>query len=183
MVITKAHHDLRVLVVGLGSIGIRHLENLRQLGCGGIGVFRSRKGLPHKSVDLSGVSLHYAFDEALSHGYNAVVICNPTSLHLKYAQPAAEAGCHLYIEKPVSCSLENVGKLLRTVQKNKLVAAVGCQLRFHPNLIAVKQWLSQEAVGHVLNIQVDTGEYLPDWHPWENYRNSYAARQELGGGG
>ncbi len=174
--------QLRVLVVGLGSIGVRHFTNLRQLGCRHVGVFRSLKRALHKPIDLSGVALYDDFDQALRQGYNAVVVCNPTSLHLEYAQRAAEAGCHLYIEKPVSDTLENTDELLQTVQKNKLVAMIGCQFRFHPNLIAIKRWLDQKLVGRLLSVYVDTGEYLPGWHPWEDYRTSYAARQDLGGG-
>lgn len=182
MVNTKLLSQLRVLVVGLGSIGVRHLTNLRRLGCGHVGAFRSLKRPLHKPVDLSGVALYDDFDKALRQGYDAVVVCNPTSLHLEYAQRAAETGCHLYVEKPLSDTLENIDELLQTVRKNKLVVMVGCQFRFHPNLITVKRWLGQKLIGRLLSVQVDTGEYLPGWHPWEDYRASYAARQDLGGG-
>ena len=173
---------MRALVVGLGSIGVRHLDNLRRLGCGHLGVLRTRKAPLHKPVELSGVTIYEDFEHALAQGYDAVVICNPTSMHLEYAQRAAEAGCHLYLEKPVSHTLDNTARLRDTVRKNGLTVMVGCQLRFHPNLTAVKRWLDSDAIGHVLSVQVDTGEYLPDWHPWEDYRASYASRPDLGGG-
>jgi len=182
MAITKRHCNLRVLLVGLGSVGVRHLENLRKLGCGQIGVYRSRRRPLHKPLDLSQVAIYDDFGEALGAGYDAVVICNPTSLHMEYAQQSADAGCHIYVEKPLSNSLENTKQLLHTVRKNSLVAVVGCQFRFHPNLGAIKRWLGQTAIGRLLSIQVDVGEYLPDWHPWEDYRDSYAARDALGGG-
>jgi len=179
---TKLLSQLRVLVVGLGSIGVRHLTNLHRLGCGYVGAFRSLKRPLHKSIDLTGVALYDDFDVALRQGYDAVVVCNPTSLHIEYALRAAEVGCHLYIEKPISNSLEKTDVLLEMVRKNKLVVMVGCQLRFHPNLITVKGWLEQDLVGRVLSVQVNTGEYLPGWHPWEDYRAGYAARRDLGGG-
>ncbi len=179
---TEDRQDLRALIVGLGSMGIRHFENLRRLGCGQVDVFRSRKGPLHKSVDLTGVSVYSNFTEALGQGYDAVVICNPTSLHLSYAQQAAEAGCDLYIEKPLSDTLDNTNELLRTVKDKCLVVSIGCQFRFHPNLTAVKRWLDDGAIGRTLSVQVDTGEYLPGWHPWEDYRKGYAARRDLGGG-
>ena len=171
-----------MLVVGLGSIGLRHLENLRTLGCGRLGALRSRNAPMHRDADLSDVKIHDDYDTALVEGYDGVVIANPTSFHLEYAQKAAKAKCHFYIEKPTSHSLDGTAELLREVRRQNLVVTVGCQLRFHPNLIAVKRWLDEQSIGQLLAVQVDTGEYLPDWHPWEDYRNSYAARPELGGG-
>lgn len=170
------------LVVGLGSIGMRHLENLRRLGCGRIGVFRSRKAPLHRPLDLTDIAIHYEFDKALERGYDAAIICNPTSLHTEFASRAAAAGCHLYVEKPVSNTLDNTDELVRTVKRNGLVGAVGCQFRFHPNLTAIKRWLDEEVIGRVLSVHVDMGEYLPGWHPWEDYREGYAAREDLGGG-
>ncbi len=173
---------LRVMVVGLGSVGIRHLNNLRKLGCGKVGVFRALNRPLHDSVDLENVLIHKDFTEALSHGYDAVVICNPTSLHLEVAIPAAEAGCHLYIEKPVSNTLDKTDELYKTIQKNNLKVMIGYQFRFHPNLNHIKNWLDQKCIGRIISVHVDTGEYLPGWHPWEDYRKSYAARNALGGG-
>ena len=174
--------DLGALVVGLGSIGVRHLENLRRLGCGRLGAFRSRQRALHKAVDLDDVAMHYDFGEALDGGYDLVVVANPTALHMEYARRAAEAGCSLYIDKPLSHTLEDTDDLLRVVNEKALVVTVGCQLRFHPNLMAVKGWLEAGLVGRPLGVQVDTGEYLPEWHPWEDYREGYAAREDLGGG-
>jgi len=179
---TELDAGFSALVVGLGSIGMRHLENLRRLGCRRIGVFRSRRAPLHRPLDLTGVAIHYDFDEALERGYDAVVICNPTALHTEFATRAAAASCHLYVEKPVSNTLANTDELVRTVQRNGLVAAVGCQFRFHPNLTAIKGWLDEDVIGRALSVHVDTGEYLPGWHSWEDYRKGYAAREDLGGG-
>ncbi len=166
---TETLRDFRVLVVGLGSIGIRHLANLRQLGCRHLGALRVRNKALHKPIDLSGVSVHVELDDALRAGYDAVVVSNPTSEHVD-------------VEKPVSQALAGTDNLLETVRSKNLVAMVGCQLRFHPNLIAIKHWLEQGSAGRILSGRVDTGEFLPTWHPWEDYRESYAARRELGGG-
>ncbi len=179
---TEPLRDLRVLVVGLGSIGIRHLTNLRQLGCRHLGALRGRNKALYKPVDLSGVSVHVELDDALGAGYDAVIVSNPTSEHMQIAQRAAESGSHLYVEKPLSQALAGTDDLVETVRSRNLVAMVGCQLRFHPNLIAIKQWLGQGSIGRILGAQVDAGEFLPAWHPWEDYRESYAARRELGGG-
>ena len=179
---TELDAGFSALVVGLGSVGMRHLENLRRLGCGRIGVFRSRNGPLHRPLDLTDVAIHYEFDEALERGYDAAIICNPTSLHTEFASRAAASGCHLYVEKPISNTLENTDELVRNVKRHGLAATVGCQFRFHPNLTAIERWLEEEVIGRVLGVHVDTGEYLPAWHSWEDYRDGYAAREDLGGG-
>jgi len=113
---------------------------------------------------------------------NVAFICNPSSLHVPAALACAEAGCDLFIEKPVSAALEGIERLLDLVESKQLVAAVGCQLRFHPALEMLKRHIEEASIGHVLAVRAEVGEYLPDWHPYEDYRRSYAAQRSLGGG-
>jgi predicted dehydrogenase len=175
--------ELRALVVGLGSIGARHLANLRRLGCRDLGVLRVHGQLPPPpGADLVGVAVHTGLEAALARGYDLVFIANPTSLHLDVALPAARAGCHIYMEKPLSHSLAGTEDLAREVADRGLKLQMGCQLRFHPGLRAVKGWLEQGRIGRPLRALVEVGQYLPDWQPWRDYRTSYAARREMGGG-
>lgn len=170
------------LVVGLGSIGLRHLNNLHQLGVKRLGVFRQRQGQPPGKVLSQDVRFYDDYDVALQDGYDAVIIANPTALHLDFAAKALRAEAHVYLEKPVSDHLEGAQVLLRIAQDSGRVVQVGCQLRFHPCLEQTKAWLEEGRLGRVFTVQGDMGEYLPDWHPWEDYRQSYAARKDLGGG-
>jgi predicted dehydrogenase len=172
---------MKALVVGLGSIGTRHLNNLQILGVDELSAFRSRELKPPGEIP-SHTRFFNNYDEALSDRPNIVVIANPTSFHLSFAQKALDANCHLYLEKPVSHTLDGVETLLKTAEERKLIVAVGCQFRFHPNLEQIKVWLEQGLIGGVLSVFADMGEYLPDWHPWEDYRKSYSARDEMGGG-
>ena len=110
------------------------------------------------------------------------VISNPSSRHLDVATAAAEAGCDLFIEKPLSNSLEGCAELARIVQERALVAMIGCQFRFHPLLIELRNTLESGRLGRVIGARAEWGEYLPDWHPWEDHRQSYSARPDLGGG-
>jgi predicted dehydrogenase len=103
-------------------------------------------------------------------------------LHLDVAIPAAEAGCHLLLEKPISHNLDRVDELLAAVKRGGGKVLVGYQFRFHPGLQAVKRWLVEGRIGKPISAHAHWGEYLPDWHPWEDYRQSYAARRDLGGG-
>ncbi len=126
-----------------------------------------------------------AFDDlsaALDQRPAIAVIANPTARHLEVALTAAEAGCDLFIEKPLSGSLDGCDELLDSVRKRRLVAAVGCQFRFHPLLIRLRNEVLAGRCGAVFAARAEWGEYLPDWHPWEDHRHGYSARPELGGG-
>ncbi len=110
------------------------------------------------------------------------VVSNPTARHLEVADAAANAGCDLFIEKPISNSLEGCEDLLDSVRRRGLVAAVGCQFRFHPLLVSLRNGIRSGRCGEPLGARAEWGEHLPDWHPWEDHRHGYSARSELGGG-
>jgi predicted dehydrogenase len=86
------------------------------------------------------------------------------------------------MEKPISHSLERVDQLAAELQRSGAKLAVGFQFRFHPGLAQVKAWLAQGKIGRAYSFRAHWGEYLPNWHPWEDYRQGYAARPDLGGG-
>jgi len=113
---------------------------------------------------------------------DAVLITTSTSSHVPLAQQAADKGCHLFIEKPLSNVLEGTEALRKAIGTRGLVTLVGCNMRFHPGLMKVKQLLDERLVGRVVSVRVQAGQYLPDWHPWEDYRQTYSAQRALGGG-
>lgn len=173
---------MKFLIVGFGSIGSRHLNNLFDLGITELSVFQPRKKLPHQVIKSNNVKIFQDYENAIAWQPDAVVIANPTALHCEYAKLALAAGSHVYIEKPVSDMLAGTEELLDLAETHNKTVAIGCQLRFHPNLEKIKHWLDQKRIGKILSASVDMGEYLPDWHPWEDYRKSYAAKSSLGGG-
>ena len=168
-----------LLIAGSGSIGRRHLENLRQLGHDAV-LYRSGRRDPNAPAPLA--REEYELPRALAAGPRAVLVCNPSALHLSVATAAARAGRHLLVEKPLADSLAGVAELQREVERRGLVALVGFQYRFHPGLRRVKAWLDDGALGEVVSAQVHWGEDLAAWHPGEDWRRSYAARADLGGG-
>ncbi len=119
---------------------------------------------------------------ALAHQPDAVVVSNPTALHLEVAIPAVEQGCHLLLEKPVSHSLEGLDVLRQAAEKSRSRILVGFQFRYHPALRKAADLIDEQVVGRPVSFSAHWGEYLPNWHPWEDYRKSYSARQDLGGG-
>ncbi len=171
-----------ILIAGLGSIGRRHLRNLRALGWEDVVLYRTgRSTLPDD--DLQGLPVERDLERALARWRPvAVIVANPTALHLQVAVPAAEASCHLLLEKPISHTREGVDRLQAAVARSGSRVLVGFQFRFHPGLQAARRLLQEGAIGRPLAARAHWGEYLPDWHPWEDYRRSYSARADLGGG-
>ncbi len=185
----------KILICGLGSIGQRHVRLLRKtLGQGvDLHAYRVRglKQVVHDNmqaedgicpIEFYGLTAHSDLDEALAIQPEAVWVTNPISLHLAMAQRAAEADCHVFIEKPVAPSLAGIEKLQTTLQSKSKLACVGYQLRFHPALIQIRQWLAEGAIGTLIWADVHFGEWLPGMHPYEDYRISHAARSDQGGG-
>lgn len=172
---------MKFLIAGFGSIGRRHFHNLLSLGERDILFYRSnRSTLPED--ETVNFPVETDLDAALAHKPQAVIISNPTALHLDVAIPAAQAGCHLMIEKPVSHSLDGLSELRAALQKTGARALVGYHFRFHPGLRRIKAALDQGEIGRPLSVRAHWGEYLPSWHPWEDFRRGYSARKDLGGG-
>ncbi|MBI4305287.1 MAG: Gfo/Idh/MocA family oxidoreductase [Chloroflexi bacterium] len=172
----------RFLVVGCGSIGTRHIGNLRKIGVQDIIAVDPREDRRLESARRFGIPVFADLDTALRQAVYAALICSPTRLHSSQALDAAKAGCHLFIEKPLSDSLEGIDELLDEIQRRHLMTLVGCNFRFHPGLRKVKALLHEGAVGRVVSGRAQFGQYLPDWHPWEDYRHGYSAQRALGGG-
>jgi predicted dehydrogenase len=179
---TKRPEWYRFLVIGCGSIGKRHIGNLCRLGVHDIIAFDVQSSRREEVRERFGVSVVASLEEAWEYKPSVAVITVPTSLHVPLALQAAKHGCHLFIEKPLSHTMEGVDKLLREVKERGLITLVGCNMRFHPGLMRVKELIDEGTVGKVVATQVEVGQYLPDWHPFEDYRHSYSARQDLGGG-
>ena len=172
---------MKFLIAGFGSIGRRHFRNLLTLGERDILLYHTyHSSLPDD--ELGGFPIETDLRAALAHQPDAVIVSNPTALHLEVAIPAAQCGCHLLIEKPISHSMARIDELEQVVQQNDNQVLVGYQLRFHPGLKLVKKLLDEGAIGEPVSARAHWGEYLPDWHPWEDYRQGYSARSDLGGG-
>jgi predicted dehydrogenase len=172
---------LKFLIAGLGSIGRRHLRNLKTLGQTDLLLYRTHQAtLP--DTELSDYPTYTELDEALAQKPDGVIVANPTSLHLEVATAAARAGAALLIEKPVSDSLLGIRELQAALDQTGKPSLVGFHLRYHPVLRQIKELVDSNQLGKALKAHAHWGEYLPGWHPWEDYRNSYAARADLGGG-
>jgi predicted dehydrogenase len=152
---------MRIFVVGLGAAGRRHLANAHALG-----------------HDAEGGRL----DDAAQFGPEAIVVASPTGVHLEALQWAVDRGVHAFVEKPIAASSAGVSEVLAVAEQAGITVAVGHNLRFHPALEAIAGAVRDGRIGRLLSVRAEVGQYLPDWHPGEDYRASYAARMSLGGG-
>ncbi len=186
---------MKILMVGLGGIGQRHVRNIRALLGPGpeIVAWRVRR-LSHvvtptlqsdESLDVEkvyGIRVFDTLDAALAEQPHVAFICNPSSMHVAPALACLRAGCDLFLEKPVSHNLDGLAELLREAAAPERVVMVGYQLRFHPAFLALRTAVRQGSLGDLLAVRAHVGEYLPGWHPYEDYRRMYASRADLGGG-
>ncbi len=171
----------RILISGLGSIGRRHLANLEFLGYTEIAFHRS--GNPTIKDPLPDFPSYRDLDLAIAEFKpTAIFVCGPSHTHIEVAQKAVAAKIHVFIEKPLGHSLDGVAELERLAAMNNLAIMVGYMMRFHPLLLRIKEIINENRIGSLIHLRSQWGEYLPDWHPWEDYRGSYAAKRSMGGG-
>lgn len=172
---------MKFVIAGLGSIGRRHLRNLAELGEKDILLYRTHQStLSDEELEEYPVSTD--LQAALESKPDAVIVSNPTALHLDVAIPAAHAGAHILLEKPVSHSMDRVDELQQVAAEHSRRVMMGFQFRYHPTLQKARTLILDQAIGRPVSARVHWGEYLPGWHPWEDHRSGYAARKDLGGG-
>lgn len=170
----------RVLVVGLGSIGQRHLRLARELL-----PHADIRVLRHQTCDSTPEYADGCFsriEQALDFAPQIAVIASPATFHLDTARSLARAGVHLLVEKPLAASLEGIPLLLESCRAQGLVLLTGYNLRFLPSLQQFRSQLKEKRIGRVLSVRCEIGQYLPSWRPDADYRQGVSARRELGGG-
>lgn len=177
---------MNALIVGLGSIGRRHLMNLRAV-CpkAGLTVLRRPTSAAAPSGDAAEefhAEIVHSLNEALERQPAFAVIASPAACHLETALPLAERGIHLLIEKPLAHSTAGVDELISVCERNRIVALVGYQLRFEESLRTLRDAVRDKRIGRVLGFHAEVGQYLPDWRPGSDYRRTASASRELGGG-
>jgi predicted dehydrogenase len=171
---------LKGLVVGYGSIGKRHVDNLMKYT--DVEIVICSKKTDFENEILKNCKIFDSLQKCLKEKPDFAIISNVTSHHIDTALELAKNGLDLFIEKPLSNSMEKIDELNLIVQENKLLTFLGCNLRFHSSIQKIKEILDDGKIGKILSARIESSSYLPDWHPDEDYRNSYASKKELGGG-
>ena len=171
---------MNILICGLGSIGRRHFKVLKSLGDHHITALRS--GRSFSETDIKPDAEIYSIDDLNEHKTDAALITNPTSLHISTAIEIGKRGIPMFIEKPLGKNLDEAQELSDIVNKNKLQVSIGYNMLFHPGLIELRKQIAEEKIGKVISAKAQFGTYMPGWHPNEDYKKSYAADPDLGGG-
>ncbi len=172
-----------VLVVGAGSIGRRHMANLRGLGVRKLAATDTDAARLQTVIDELGARGFADLDEALRiFQPNVVFICTPPAFHIDQAWSALRSGADIFVEKPLSHLLDGVAAFKAEADKLGRVVQVGYNLRFNPGIQTLRRLVDEGVAGRILWARAEVAQYLPDWRPWQDYRQSYTARHELGGG-
>ena len=170
----------RVLIVGQGSSGKRHLKLAKELLPNSeIKVFRSTRNSESTEINTQ---ILITKEEVIAFKPTIAILANPSPLHIEFASLLASIGTHMLIEKPLSHSSVGVSEFLSLCKERSIVVSLGYNLRFLPSLLEFKSYLDQNLVGQVLSVRSVAGQYLPNWRPMMDYRESVSAQRILGGG-
>jgi predicted dehydrogenase len=169
---------MKFLIVGLGSMGKRRIRNLQYLKMNDIIGFDLREDRIKEARQKYGIKTFENFDDTLREDPDAFIISTPPDLHTNYAMIAARNNRHFFTEASVvSDGMEE----LITLCKNKdIIAAPSCTMRFHSSIKKIKEIIESNKIGEPLAFTYHSGQYLPDWHQWEDYRTFYVSRRETG---
>jgi len=169
---------LKILVVGLGSMGKRRIRNLQYLKQEKIIGFDSREDRCKEASEKYSIETFQDITRVLDEKPDAMVISTPPDLHMKYAKIALENKIHFFTE--ASVVQDEMEDIIEMLDKNEMVGLPSCTMRYHPIVNKIRDILGKNIIGKPLSFLYHSGQYLPDWHPWEDYRKFYVAKRETG---
>ncbi len=172
---------MRFLVIGLGSMGKRRVRNLIALGhkdnIAGFDLREDRR-IEAKKYEID---IFDDFEKAMNEFKpNAFLISTPPNLHMHYAYIAEQNDIHCFIEASV-VDAEKILELSNRIKNKKILMAPSCTMRYYPMPTKIKELINNRIIGKVLNYNYQTGQYLPDWHPWEKIEDFYVSNPDTGG--
>jgi len=172
----------KIAVIGLGNIATRHHHNLKSLFPSAELLVMSASGrIPKENIDefdVIATSIH----ELIQAKVELVIVASPAPFHALHSIPFIEAGIPTLIEKPVTTSIEDAEAIKRAIELHQTPVSIGYCLRYLPSAQKLKILLDQGVIGTLYNAHIEIGQYLPDWRPNKDYRNSVSAQKKLGGG-
>ena len=166
--------------MGWGSIGHRHIKNLLKYPDVEIIICTNKKSI-NTEIEKR-CKIVKLLEDGIKETPDIAFITNVTSEHVSTAVKLAEHGINLFIEKPLSHSVDHIDELSEIIKRKKIKVMIGSNFRFHECIKKIKELLDGNLIDEIISVRVECGSYLPDWHPNEDYRSSYAAQKELGGG-
>ncbi|MBW7951254.1 MAG: Gfo/Idh/MocA family oxidoreductase [Chitinophagaceae bacterium] len=170
---------MQILLIGLGSIGKRHLNNILSLGYTNIAIVSSKKVLPEEFKHLS---VFATIQEAVQkQQFSSAIICVPTAQHIYTLEQCLHANIeHIYLEKPVSNNFNDIQTIVTNYPNANIF--VGFDMHYDVGLQKVKSLIEEKIIGNIVSVNAQVGQYLPDWRPYEDYSKGMSAKKETGGG-
>ncbi len=175
---------MHALIIGSGSIGQRHAESLCTLQADTTFTLLRRKRIEDEISKGLNASVTDKLDDAIASGPDIAVIASPSFAHVDSLIPLLRAGIPCYIEKPLLTHRDDVTQVRKILAEIPTlpITQMGCNLRFVPSLQQLHQHLHEGLIGTVVRATLDVGQWLPDWRPQQDYRQSYSAHSATGGG-
>jgi predicted dehydrogenase len=169
---------MQILVVGLGSMGKRRIRSLIKLKFKNIVGFDPRSDRRSESEKLYKISTVSTIEEGIQKKPSCMIISTPPDLHYKYALIAIKNNIHFFTE--VNLSSHDVKKIILQLNKKSIIGLPSNTLLHHPLIKKLQILLKQKQIGNTLTVYHHFGHYLPNWHPWEDYRDFYVSKKETG---
>ncbi|AOX87405.1 Oxidoreductase, NAD-binding domain protein [Acinetobacter baumannii] len=169
-----------IAVIGLGNIATRHRRNLKMLFPEAKLIVMSASGRIPKEPVTDSDHIAESVDEIIQLQVQFAIIASPAPFHAQHALPLIKAGIPVLIEKPVSVTQTDAQALIDAEAQYKTPVAVGYCLRYLPSAQQVRQMIQEGVIGNLYNAFIEIGQYLPDWRPTKDYRETVSAKTELG---
>ena len=170
-------NKLKVCFVGVGSIAKRHIRNLKTI-CSEKDIQLTIDAFRRSLEPFDGIGNIYCSENDIPNDYDVIFITNPTALHLQTLKQFHDKGKHFFIEKPV-VSLSQIENAKQFQVRGDSIYYVACPLRYN----AVIQWIKKNVNPQdVISVRSISSSYLPEWRPGQDYRDTYSAHKDLGGG-
>ena len=174
---------MKIVVVGLGSIGCRHLGNVAHCDPRvAVTVWHQQRGAGDAPQRIGSPSVVYSLTDALAFEPTAALITGPASSHVATALEFVRRGVHVFVEKPLASSLDGVSELIECCRARGVLLMVGYCFRFYAPLNALRDAVRSGLIGRIVSVRAEVGQYLPDWRPSRDYRETVSARKDQGGG-
>lgn len=170
--------SLKILVIGLGSMGKRRIRNLQYLNQENIIGFDPREDRCKEVFEKYGITTFHDITIAIGEKPDVLVISTPPDLQMRYAKIAIENKMHFFTE--ASVVQDEMMEVIEMLKKSNIVGLPSCTMRYHPIVNQIRELLDKKIIGRPLSFIYHSGQYLPDWHPWEDYRKFYVSKRETG---
>jgi len=161
-------------------MGKRRIRCLKTLGHNEIFGFDSRPDRVQESIDKYEINTCDNIEKFVSENKPIIIVSTPPDMHLMYMKIAVKYGCHFFVEASVLS--DGLEEIIEKINENSIVGLPSCTMLFHPGIQLVKGFIEDGRLGNISNWIYHSGQYLPDWHTYEEVSDYYVSRKETSGG-